>query len=600
MKHLLSFTFAMIFMAYAVSLWASNTPKSPQPFEVIQEYINKHGKNITAYDIEAAFAPERVAGDDKIQAITHGTPAQVTGTPHRGTNFTTAITALSATKFVVAYIAQSPSGHKGEVVTAEINSGTLAITQGTIADFASLSSDAIFYVGIAAVGSSQFVVTYQRSGVLRARVGTVSGTSITINSSPIVFQSAASFPQIDAINSTQVMISFRANTGQGRVQIATVSGTGTTATISFGNVSDFAASIDAYYGVTILSSTKFVAAYHNGTAYEAVVGEFSGNSITGYGTAVTMSSGAAGFLDVAAVGSDHIIAMSGTFVIAGEISGTSISFGTAVGIGSYYFTSNQDIVGLNNTQALLSFSYQSGATDGTVRIATISGTTVSLGTLSNYSTTTARATLTVEYLGNGLFVTAGANLNNYYPYIHPGDASAEVLPVELTTFEGAATAAGTRLTWQTATEKNNEGFDIQRSTDGKAWETIGFVQGQGTTQEAQNYTYTDEAPLTGTSYYRLKQVDFDGAFEYSEVINITIEQYSNKTIAIFPNPVSDELNIENGQGQATIYNAIGQPVRTFDINETTTTINVEDLPKGQYLLSIQKANGEVITQQFVK
>ena len=155
------------------------------------------------------------------------------------------------------------------------------------------------------------------------------------------------------------------------------------------------------------------------------------------------------------------------------------------------------------------------------------------------------------------------------------------------------------MTWQTATEKNNEGFDIERSTDGKNWETIGFVQGYGTTQEVQNYTYTDEAPLAGTNYYRLKQVDFDGQFEYSSIINVQFAM-SNVELQIFPNPVENELTIVGGEGIATIYNVLGQPVMELAVSSKQFTVDTSDLPKGQYILQIAQQNGNVITQQFLK
>ena len=179
------------------------------------------------------------------------------------------------------------------------------------------------------------------------------------------------------------------------------------------------------------------------------------------------------------------------------------------------------------------------------------------------------------------------------------DFTSNALPVEFISFNAYIAQGYARLTWQTATEKNNKGFDIERSTDGKSWETIGFVQGNGTTQEVQNYTYTDEAPLAGTNYYRLKQVDFDGKYEYSDIVNVKLE-IANNELEIFPNPVSDKLNIINGQGQATIYNVLSQPIQEFLIPNSQFVINTADLPKGQYILRISQQNGNVITRQFMK
>ena len=197
------------------------------------------------------------------------------------------------------------------------------------------------------------------------------------------------------------------------------------------------------------------------------------------------------------------------------------------------------------------------------------------------------------YVG-GVFTTAGGVTTNRI-----AKWSGASLPVELTNFNVKNTSNGHLLTWQTASEKNNEGFDIQRSEDGRNWENIGFVQGHGTTQNRQEYTFLDKMPLTGSNYYRLKQVDFDGQFEYSKIVNVEY-QTNNHELRIFPNPVTDELNIIDGEGLATIYNLLGQPVKQFKINSRQFKINTSDLAEGQYILHIQNQNGNVMTKQFVK
>jgi hypothetical protein len=94
-------------------------------------------------------------------------------------------------------------------------------------------------------------------------------------------------------------------------------------------------------------------------------------------------------------------------------------------------------------------------------------------------------------------------------------------------------------------------------------------------------------------------VDFDGQFEYSDIVNIEY-RISNDEVSIFPNPIRNELNIVNGEGMATIYNLLGQPMKQFAVNSGQFSINTTDLPKGQYLLSIQKENGNVVTRRFTK
>jgi len=95
----------------------------------------------------------------------------------------------------------------------------------------------------------------------------------------------------------------------------------------------------------------------------------------------------------------------------------------------------------------------------------------------------------------------------------------------------------TILTWHTETETNNSGFEIQRSKDGINWEKIGWQAGQGTTTTSHTYTHRDTKPFFGTSYYRLKQVDFDGQFEYSNIVSLRYDK--SEGITVYPLPAKD-------------------------------------------------------------
>ena len=121
------------------------------------------------------------------------------------------------------------------------------------------------------------------------------------------------------------------------------------------------------------------------------------------------------------------------------------------------------------------------------------------------------------------------------------------LPVELTYFEVSQSATGLALAWQTASEANNDYFEVQRSEDGQNFYAIGKVTGHGTTDVVQNYQFAD-VPIASTSYYRLKQVDYNGDFEYSKII----AGYSNKLAAslemmAYPNPATERLSFKSTQ-----------------------------------------------------
>jgi hypothetical protein len=218
--------------------------------------------------------------------------------------------------------------------------------------------------------------------------------------------------------------------------------------------------------------------------------------------------------------------------------------------------------------------------------------------LSNYHTNQWNNGTASAASGSNPYTLTESSITSFSPFIVASDATA--LPVELLYFYGEKEGENVCLDWQTATELNNSDFEIEWSTDGINFEKIGEVAGNGTTTEIQFYDFLHKNPVNGFNYYRLKQVDFDGAFEYSEVITITMERLNDKIVNIFPNPVRNELNIVDGQGQATIYNMLGQPVQQFAVSRGQFTINTSELAKGQYILHIQRENGNIITKRFMK
>lgn len=122
------------------------------------------------------------------------------------------------------------------------------------------------------------------------------------------------------------------------------------------------------------------------------------------------------------------------------------------------------------------------------------------------------------------------------------------LPVELINFQVKAVhEKEIQLTWQTASELNNRGFEIERSIDGSNWEILDYVSGRGTTNELQSYTFMDHHPMIGYNYYRLKQIDFNEKFEYSEIRSVLINADKYQNLEIYPNP-------NNGQFRLTLHN----------------------------------------------
>jgi photosystem II stability/assembly factor-like uncharacterized protein len=145
-----------------------------------------------------------------------------------------------------------------------------------------------------------------------------------------------------------------------------------------------------------------------------------------------------------------------------------------------------------------------------------------------------------------------------------------VIPVELTSFSAAVSGNDVMLSWNTATETNNSGFQVERKLN-DTWERIGFVEGKGTTTNPASYNFTDSPNSSGSVYYRLKQIDFDGSFEYSNVVEVNIAQPNVFALdQNYPNPFNPTTTIkysiaEQTQVSLKIYDILG--------NEITTLVN---------------------------
>ncbi|HEY6435481.1 MAG TPA: T9SS type A sorting domain-containing protein, partial [Ignavibacteriaceae bacterium] len=158
------------------------------------------------------------------------------------------------------------------------------------------------------------------------------------------------------------------------------------------------------------------------------------------------------------------------------------------------------------------------------------------------------------------------------------------IPVELSSFTAETELNKVQLSWSTATETNNMGFEIERKLKNQEWVTIAFVSGKGTTTEIQNYNYVDDysqTPYEGTALYRLKQIDFNGDYEYSEqlAVNLTFVPSEYYVSQNYPNPFNPSTTIKyslpvESNVRINIYNALGQIIEEL-ISETQPTGNYE-------------------------
>lgn len=191
-----------------------------------------------------------------------------------------------------------------------------------------------------------------------------------------------------------------------------------------------------------------------------------------------------------------------------------------------------------------------------------------------------------------------------------------IIPVEFLSFTAELSGNDFKLIWSTATETNNQGFEILRSAqnDNGGWEKVGFVPGYGTTTEVHHYSFVDESMLPGNYQYRLKQVDFDGTFEYSNIIEVTVNAPTKFSLEQnFPNPFNPTTKIKysipsNVKGEMSnvtlkVFDVLGNEVATLmDREKSPGTYEVDfdgtGLPSGIYFYQL-KAGSYIETKKML-
>jgi len=180
----------------------------------------------------------------------------------------------------------------------------------------------------------------------------------------------------------------------------------------------------------------------------------------------------------------------------------------------------------------------------------------------------------------------------------------DIVPVELLAFTASVKNSVVELLWSTASELNNMGFEIERSIDNQDnFITVGFVDGKSSSSEINYYSFTDNPQLSGVNqlYYRLKQVDFDGTFNYSDVVNVSYDVPAEFVLSQnYPNPFNPSTRINYFVPQESfvsvkVYDFLGREVMTL-VNETKATGSYEivfdasNMPSGTYFYSMIAGN----------
>lgn len=174
-----------------------------------------------------------------------------------------------------------------------------------------------------------------------------------------------------------------------------------------------------------------------------------------------------------------------------------------------------------------------------------------------------------------------------------------VLPVTYSSLSAKPLANGVKIEWTTTNEENNSYFEVERTNDGDNWLTLGTVEGNGTTYAQSSYEYMDNNPAQGLNVYRLKQVDWNGDYEYSS--NKTVVwggEIAKNAVQIFPNPSANTIQITGVEKpKVTVYSMAGVVMLEA---ENTNHLDIQNLLRGVYFIQVQDAAGEVSRIRFLK
>lgn len=195
-------------------------------------------------------------------------------------------------------------------------------------------------------------------------------------------------------------------------------------------------------------------------------------------------------------------------------------------------------------------------------------------------------------------------VSSYSPFAFGAtDDGINALPVELVGYTGRQNGNVVVLEWATLSEKDNDYFEIERSTDGINFVTIGFVQGAGNSTEKLAYSFADNAPERGLVYYRLSQVDYDGTRSFADrLISVVYTTDGNISLTVVPNPTRGQFSVRitgATDGIAKLLTQSGKQIRIVDIRNITESIDISDLPNGIYILQYQSGEN-VVHERVVK
>lgn len=311
------------------------------------------------------------------------------------------------------------------------------------------------------------------------------------------------------------------------------------------------------------------------------------------------------------------VTVSATTVGLSTLSNSSYSCGTYFYAGAnpaWWLNAATQSITINFSQPVTSLTFLINGTNSTEVFYIVSSSTCALS-ISNLCT--------VGFTSVGGTVTAGATaglgsiitVNNpggatMYRMTHNGLGAGSrvtlldcftlgsgscVLPIELNSFTANCNNKLVELEWETATEKNNKEFALERSKDGFDWETIGVVKGAGNSASPKYYSFTDPKPSSNILYYRLKQTDYNSESETSRMISVNACKQTSD-IVVYPNPASSEVIIAGVNiTEYRLLDAFGTELINKNVDsDADLRVKISHLDKGVYFLKIGEKNFKIV------
>lgn len=336
----------------------------------------------------------------------------------------------------------------------------------------------------------------------------------------------------------------------------------------------------------------------------------------------TASTNNAGSLTIGSSTTYGIDQNGGSFTSSGTITGDdefNLTSGATVGgtlnpggsPGTASFTGNVSLTGTINTEldgATVDTEYDQVSVTGT---ATLTGATINVTAGYTPSSTTNYTIVTATSISGTPTVNLPTDAGGITWSQVTGASTIVVtatvaLPVELLGFRAITLNNNIELSWETTSEINNDGFEVQHSRNGENWTTLGFIQGAGTIDQVQTYSYRHQQPKGGQHFYRLKQMDFNGGYSYSNVININLEE-EGKVFSFAPNPWNASINEEIrimlnivGMAKLEIVDVSGKKVYETILSDEKSLLGINQLPIGLYFARLISRNGQFSKKLLVR